>query len=202
VRLDAAAWIAIAGVIVSLLAAAVAVHQARSAQKALRFAREPAEAAKDQAHSARDAARAAQVATDATVDAARTARESLALERSRQDEADRPRFDVSTEPPAPGRGPATRITMTQGPPVRVSIDWSGSVIWLAPEGPQERMDFTTKHISMVKNQSTTLEPTPHEQAEMVMGHLKIESEEIGGSGRRWSEDQVVDWRQFRADPVS
>jgi hypothetical protein len=88
--------------------------------------------------------------------------------------------------------------MTQGPPVRVSIDWSGTVLWFQPEGPQERMDTTTQHISMIQNQSTTLEPTPHELAEMVIGHLSIESEEIDGRGRRWKEDQVVDWRQLRA----
>ena len=91
--------------------------------------------------------------------------------------------------------------MTQGPPeVMVSINWSGTTFWFEPDGPRALDDFNEQHIHMVKNQSTTLQATPHEQAELVFGRLEIDAREVGGNGRQWTDVQVVDWRQLRADP--
>lgn len=198
--LDTIEWAAVAAwaaVLATIGGALYTRSLARSAKESLRLARAAESTALDQAHSARDSAESARVSKEAAVDQARSARRSLELQRVERNRADAPRFDLHIDPAEGEYVCSVRVTMLDGPPVvDVAISYINGWAQRDDSGEIERRETsgrTARPKRLIKNSATTFSGGAPASAVAIWSKVKIESAEVGGEGRTWTDVQQANW---------
>jgi hypothetical protein len=144
-------------------------------------------------------ARIASSARDAAKDQARSAQEAVAIARAQLRLAEGPRFAVTVTAPPDGVVPWTAITMLEGHEVDATISWERTIscVTFNPDPAVDRRTDTGSFAARLVTNGSTMLPwwaggIP-EDIMRISAKITIEATEVAGERRAWHHAEAMSW---------